>query len=133
MRKKIYNLDDPKVTQCGDIPAKILRESIDIYLVELTNIINSSFQNGCFLEELKMAEVLTIFKKKDSLHKENYRPLIILSHMPKVFERLMYKQNSSYMNDKLSPLLTGFTERITILNIVCQLCLNKGKLNKGNK
>ena len=37
------------------------------------------------------------------------------------------------MNDKLSPLLTGFTERITILNIVCQLCLNKGKLNKGNK
>ena len=67
--------------QCGDILTKILKGNIDIYLVQLTNVINSFFQSGCFPEELKMAEVLLIFKNKDSLDKENYKPNSILSHI----------------------------------------------------
>ena len=61
VRKEILNSDESKATQCGDIPAKILKESIDISLVELTNIINLSSQNGFFSEELKMAEVFPVF------------------------------------------------------------------------
>ena len=53
VKKEIPNLGDSKATHCGDIPAKILKECIGIYLVELTNIINSSFQNKCFPEELQ--------------------------------------------------------------------------------
>ena len=109
VKREIFNLVDSKAIQCGDIPAKILKESIDIYLNELIpTIINSSFQNGYFPEELKMAEVFPIFKKKDSLDKANYRPVRILSHLSKVFKRLMYRQIDDYVNDKLSPLLTGF-------------------------
>ena len=54
MRKEILNLDDPKATKHGGTTPKILKESIDIYLLELTNIINSSFQDGCFPEKLKL-------------------------------------------------------------------------------
>lgn len=61
VRKEILNSDESKATQCGDIPAKILKGSIDISLVELTNIINLSSQNGFFSEELKMAEVFPVF------------------------------------------------------------------------
>ena len=67
VRKEILDLYDTKTTQCGDIAAKILKDSIDSYLVELTNIINSSFENECFREELKMTEGFPIFKKKDIL------------------------------------------------------------------
>ena len=67
--------------QCADILTKILKGNIDIYLVQLTNIINSFFQSGCFPEELNMAEVLPIFKNKDSLDKENYKSNSILSHI----------------------------------------------------
>ena len=42
-QKKILYLDDSKAMQCGDIPAKILKENIDIYFAELTNIINYFF------------------------------------------------------------------------------------------
>lgn len=47
-----------------------------------------------------MAEVFPIFKKKDSLDKANYRPVSILSHLSKVFKRLMYRQIDYYVNDK---------------------------------
>ena len=58
----------------------MLKSTVDIYLPFLTKIINYSFENGCFLDELKLAEISPIFKKNDSLNKENFRPVGILSH-----------------------------------------------------
>ena len=91
MRREIFNLDDSKATQCGKIRAKILKESIDIYLVELKDIINFSFWNGYFPEELKMAEFFIIFKNRDNLDEETYRPVSIFSHTLKDPKRLMYR------------------------------------------
>ena len=108
VKKEILNLDGSKANIQGDIPADILKASIDIHLNLITEIINDSFKNGIFPDELKLAEVSPIFKKKDSLKKENYRPVSVLSHISKIFERLMYKQIEEFMQDKLSPLLTGF-------------------------
>ena len=42
------------------------------------------------------------------MNKENYRPISILSHMFKVFERIFYNQLNDFMKDKLSNILTGF-------------------------
>ena len=64
VRKKYPQLDNSKAIQCGDIPAKILEQSIDMYLVELINIVNSHFQNGYFPEKLKTTVVIPIFKKE---------------------------------------------------------------------
>ena len=58
---------------------------MDIHLPFLTKIINDSYENGCFPDELKLAEVSPIFRKNDDLDKENYRPVSILSHVSKVF------------------------------------------------
>ena len=72
------------------------------------NSINLSIEKGCFPEELKLAEVSPIFKKKHDLDKENYRPVSVLPHVSKVFERIMYYQINDYMKEKLSKQLTGF-------------------------
>ena len=58
---------------------------MDIHLPFITKIINVSYENTCFPDELKLAEVSPIFKKNDDLDKENYRPVNILSHVSKVF------------------------------------------------
>ena len=42
------------------------------------------------------------------MNKENYRPISLLSHMSKVFERILYNQLNDFMKDKLSNILTGF-------------------------
>ena len=64
VRKKIPQLDDSKATHWGDAPAKILEQSIDMYLVELTIIVNWYSQSECFPKELKMTVVIPIFKKE---------------------------------------------------------------------
>ena len=46
------------------------------------------------------------------MNKENYRPISILSHMFKVFERIFYNQLNDFMKDKLSNILTGFATLI---------------------
>ena len=75
------------------------------------NIRGSSIMHvllGLFPNELKLADVLPVFKKDDDLNKENYRHASILSHMSKVFERIFYKQIDRLITSKCSPFLCGF-------------------------
>ena len=88
--KTILSLDGSKATPVGDIPTDMLKSTVDIHLPFITKIINVSFENGRFSDELKLAEVSPIFRKNDDLDKENYRPVSILSHVSKAFERIMY-------------------------------------------
>ena len=55
-----------------------------------------------------MADLTTVFKKIDSTLAENYRPLIVLPAVSKVFEKLMQKQLNNYINKSLSPFLCGY-------------------------
>ena len=97
VRGIILKLDGSKATPVGDIPGDMLKSTVDIHLTFITKIINFSFENGCFPDELKLAEVSPIFKKNNDLVKENYRPISILSHVSKVFERIMYKQIDTFI------------------------------------
>ena len=108
VKKEILNLSCKKATRKGDIPAKILKNSINTYLSELTTLINNCLKEGVFPDDLKLADITPIFKKKDSLNKENYRPVSILPHLSKMFERILYKQIDSFMKNKFSPYLRGF-------------------------
>ena len=108
VRKEILNLNGSKATPIGDISVNLLKLTVDVHLTIMTNIINLSIEKGCFPDDLKLAEVSPIFKKKDNLNKANYRPVSVLSHVSKVFERIMYNQINDYMSTKLSKFLTGF-------------------------
>ena len=81
-----------KLTKKRDIPGEVLKDSIKICSKELTIVINSYLEKRLFLDELKLTDVPTIFKKDKNLNKENYRLVNILSHTSKVFEMLFYKQ-----------------------------------------
>ena len=75
------NLDGSKPTSNGNMSINILKSTVDIYLPFMTNILNLLIKEGHFPDELKLAEVSTIFKKKDYLDKENCRPVSTLPHM----------------------------------------------------
>ena len=62
----------------------------------ITNSIKLSIEKGYFPEELRLAEVSPIFKKKDDLDKENYRPVSVSPHVSKVFVKIMYHQIKDY-------------------------------------
>ena len=65
LKKEILNLNNKKTTREGDIPVNLLKGSIDTYLPVLTKITNSSFEQNGFPNELKLADIIPIFKKMD--------------------------------------------------------------------
>ena len=97
-----------KDTPIRDIPTDTLKQTIDIHLPIMTQIVNMSTDNNCYPDDLKLDEVIPVLKKKDDLDKENHRPVSVLSHVSKFFERIMYQQIEDFMKDKLSNPLTGF-------------------------
>ena len=44
---------------------KVLSDLVDTYLPIFTDIVNNSITNGTFPEEIKLAEVIPLFKKTD--------------------------------------------------------------------
>ena len=63
VRKEILNLSTKMATKIGDIPAKILKKRGDIYIKVITFIINDCVEKVIFLDYLKLADALPIFKK----------------------------------------------------------------------
>ena len=47
VRKFIMNLDGPKPTLVGDIPTNMLKQTVDIHLPIMTQVINMSIDNNC--------------------------------------------------------------------------------------
>ena len=62
-----------------------------------TCLINRSFANGIFPNELKISRIVTIFKYRDCA--VNYRPISIRTFFAKVFKKLLYKYLLDFLED----------------------------------
>ena len=130
----IMSLDPSKKTS-GDIPTRILINSVACIANSLSNCFNSCLDMGVFPHELKLADVIPVHKKDSATNKENYTPIPLLPSLSKIFEKIIYIQLSDFMADKLSKYLCGFRKgystQYALLNLVhaWQKCLsNSGKV-----
>ena len=62
-------------------------------------LINASINNGDFPSFLKLANVIPVFKKDSKNSKDNYRPISILKNISKVYERILFKQIGTFMDN----------------------------------
>ena len=102
VKKVIKSLNKKKSAISSCIPMKVLLDSVDTYLPIFT------IRNCTYPEELKLAEVTSLFKKADPFDKVNYRPVSLLSHVSNVYERIIFNQISTYFEAYFSSFLTGF-------------------------
>ena len=84
-------------------PPKILKMKCNISAETLRNLFNECLITGNFTDNLKLADITPVFKIKDPLNKENYRPVSVLRSIYKFFEKFMQKQINGYINNFLSP------------------------------
>ena len=106
--KEILSLDTTKACQDTDIPTKILKENADIFSDFLFAYYNASVvKSSKFPSILTLADIIPVFKKGDKECKNNYRPVSILSNMSKIFERIIFRQISNYMESFLSKFQCG--------------------------
>ena len=73
-----------------ELPTFVAKKCISGYIEPLTYLINTSFTEGVFPKELKLARVVPIFKIGDKTELTNYRPISVLSFFSKVFDKFMY-------------------------------------------
>ena len=75
--RAILSVNQNKLTS-GTTPTKVLRSLAKIICISLTDCINSAILNGTFPSELKMANVIPVFKQDEPFKKANYRPISLL-------------------------------------------------------
>ena len=84
------------------IPSKTLKVNCKNSPETLQDRFNECLITDNFPDNLKLADITTVFKKKDPLNKKNYRPVSVLSGIFKIFENHIQKQINGYLNNFLS-------------------------------
>ena len=112
IQNEILNLKPNVSCPKGSLSSNLFKDNMDICSEFLLNIINFGITNATFNEGMKLADITPIFKKDESFSKENYRPVSCLPAGSKVFERILHKQISTYIEFYLSPYLCGYRKGI---------------------
>ena len=110
-----------------------MKENADIFASSLCDFFNQSIENFEFPSILKNANITPVFKKGYRGSKENYHPVSIFPVISKIFEKLLSKQVTIFMDPLLSKYECGFRK-----GYIAQHCwlamLEKWKIavDKGN-
>ena len=123
IKKESKNLNTKKASTFGNIPTKILKDSSEDCSIVLRNISNFEILGKqYFSQNLKLADVTPVYKKKDPTLAENYRPVSVLLSVSKVFERIIQNQIKNYVDEILSPYLCGyrkgFSTQFALLSLI---------------
>jgi hypothetical protein len=94
----IKNLKNKKSTGFDNISVEFVKKVATIIAPVLVHVVNLSFMNGVFPEQLKTSTVVPIFKKAQSCKIDNIRPISLLSVFSKIIEKIMRKRLVQYLD-----------------------------------
>ena len=113
----LINTLNPSKSVCpNSIPIKLLKILGSSVSTLVALLVNQSFQSGVFPDKLKVAKVITLFKKGNPELPSNYRPISLLPIFSKIFEKLMYRRLFRFLevHNVLYSLQFGFQENHSI-------------------
>ncbi len=108
MEKIIKKLDKKKATGCDGIPPKLIKIAHEKVAPILSQLVNTSMKEGVFPNSLKKAEIRPVYKKKDNMQKENYRPVSVLTCLSKLLEKVLALQLQIHFDGIFSESLAAF-------------------------
>ena len=94
--KLILKLDTKKASGSDKISNYIIKLSKNVLAPILSSLFNSCIHNGIFPDIYKVAEVIPLFKGGDRCVLGNYRPISLLPHFGKLFEKVIAKRLNSF-------------------------------------
>ena len=97
----LRDLKADKCCQMSDTSTKIIKFNSDIFSNLIYMHFNYCIDKGEFLNDLKHADIVPVYKKNNKCKKENYRPVSILSNFSKVYEKLMCNKLYDYFDNTL--------------------------------
>ena len=112
----IDNIFTSKTVGPHSIPIDLLKILGPHISEALAKLVNQSFLEGIFPSKLKLAKVISLYKKDDPEIASNYRPISLLPLFSKLYERLMYRTLHSFLiyHKIIYPLQFGFQENHSV-------------------
>ena len=86
-----------KATLSGDIDIKFIKLACPIISPIISDLFNLCVKTGVFPDNMKVAEVIPIFKQGSKMNCSNYRPISLLSSFNKIFKKIVYKRVYTYL------------------------------------
>ena len=137
MLKLLNGVKINKATGIDKISNRILKLAAPVIYKNLTDLFNLSITSGVFPSDWKIAKVSPLFKLGDLTDANNYRPISVLPTIARVFERLIFDQLYTYVNENnfLYTYQSGFrplhSTLTALLDITNEWCFNidKGMVN----
>ena len=108
MRGLISNLTTNK--SCIGDPAKYLKLAGDHIYEAMTEVYNLSIEQGIMPDILKISKVTPVDKGGNITDPTNFRPISVLSIFTQIFEKLVCKQLTSYVEKHA--ILSQYQEQI---------------------
>lgn len=108
IQRAIKKLDMYKGAGPDDIPPVFVRRCGSALVLPLSIIFNRSLNDGVFPDIWKSSKVVPVFKKGATSNVSNYRPISILSCIPKLFESLVCPFITQHLNNFISEHQHGF-------------------------
>ena len=95
--KVIENLKNKHSSGHDNVSNYLIKRLKEVMITPLCIIINKSLEEGVFPTRMKNAEVVPLYKGKDRLNKNNYRPISLLLTISKILEKVVYSQTYTFM------------------------------------
>ena len=110
IRSEILSIPNDKSYGLYSSPTNLLKLSSSIIAPVLSELLNMSIKSGSYPSKLKIGKITPIFKSDDESDANNYRPIPLLSNFNRIFEKIMCKRMTSYIeqHDLLYPSQYGF-------------------------
>ena len=129
--KELNNLDTNKAIQNTDMPTKLIKEK-DIFANFIFENLNNCISHSIFPTSMKNAIITPVHKKGPKTSKDNFRPVIILPNISKIYERVMFKQMSEFVEPILSKYQCGFRKGFSAQHCLLAM-LERRKSTVDNK
>ena len=80
-----------------NIPVKVIKPVAEDITSPIVNIINSSIDKEIFPDNWKVARVCPVPKIVNPINEKDFRPISILPVLSKIYEKVILKQLSNYI------------------------------------
>ena len=129
----LEELNPKKATGHDKIDPRIIKIGAKELAPSLAGIFNCSIRNGLWVTQWKRGEWVPVFKKDDRQIDKNYRPITVLPCVDKVYEKLLGRQISEFMDPRLNEAITAYRPRNGCKTTLLRLVENwKTELDRKN-